>query len=179
MTFQAYTGSPGGRPFRAFLGEPPAFCLGGCPRGPPVSSSAHGSEVRKMESSSQEEREVRAARNQSLFRAVNEKLETLNEAFENLTGSGTIACECADITCVEMLDVEPREYDAVRAEPRHFIVVSGHVYPDVERVVRQFSPREGSPQPARTSTLAALPILRPALETSITLTLTFHIVRSR
>jgi len=90
-----------------------------------------------MESSSQEEREVRAARNQSLFRAVNEKLETLNEAFENLTGSGTIACECADITCVEMLDVEPREYDAVRAEPRHFIVVSGHVYPDVERVVRQ------------------------------------------
>jgi len=109
----------------------------------------------------------------------NEKLETLNEAFENLTGSGTIACECADITCVEMLDVEPREYDAVRAEPRHFIVVSGHVYPDVERVVRQFSPREGSPQPARTSTLAALPILRPALETSITLTLTFHIVRSR
>jgi hypothetical protein len=35
-----------------------------------------------MDSTSQQEREVRAARNQSLFRTVNERLEAVSEAFE-------------------------------------------------------------------------------------------------
>ena len=90
-----------------------------------------------MDSTSQQEREVRAARNESLFRAVNEKLETVNEAFERMTETFTIACECADVTCVEMIDIRPDEYDAVRAEPRHFVVRPGHIYLDVERVVRE------------------------------------------
>jgi 5-bromo-4-chloroindolyl phosphate hydrolysis protein len=90
-----------------------------------------------MESSSQQEREVRAARNQSIFRAVNEKLEAVNEAFERVTETFTIACECADINCVEMLDIRPEDYDAVRAEPRHFVVLRGHIYLDVERVIRE------------------------------------------
>ena len=46
-----------------------------------------------MEPSSQEEREVRAARNQSLFRAVNENIRTLNEAFAQITETFAIACE--------------------------------------------------------------------------------------
>ena len=90
-----------------------------------------------MESSATEEREVRAARNQSLFRAVNEKLETLNKAFENVTETFTIACECADTYCVQMLEINADEYRVVRAEPRQFVVLSGHVYPDVETVVRE------------------------------------------
>jgi hypothetical protein len=88
-----------------------------------------------MESSSEQEREVRAARNQSLFRAVNEKLEAMNEAFVQFTETFTIACECADLTCVEMLELNPDEYQAVRAEPRHFAVLPGHIYPEVEVVV--------------------------------------------
>jgi hypothetical protein len=90
-----------------------------------------------MQSSSQQEREVRAARNQSLFRAINKKLETLNDAFDELTESSTISCECADVICVEMLEINPDEYRAVRAEPRHFVVLAGHVYPEVETVVRE------------------------------------------
>ena len=91
-----------------------------------------------MESSSQQEREVRAARNESIFRAVNAKLETLNEAFEHVTESFVISCECADVTCVEMLEIDPDEYRAVRAEPRHFVVLAGHVLsPEVETVVRE------------------------------------------
>jgi hypothetical protein len=90
-----------------------------------------------MERSSENEREVRAARNQSLFRSINERMESLNEAFESLTSTFAIACECADVTCVEMLEIEPQEYEAVRAEPRHFAVRPGHVYPDVEIVVRE------------------------------------------
>ena len=88
-----------------------------------------------MESATHEEREARAARNQSLFRSINERIESLNEAFEHLTQTATIACECADTSCVEMIDVRPEEYEAVRGNPRHFVVRPGHVYPDVETVV--------------------------------------------
>jgi hypothetical protein len=90
-----------------------------------------------MNSHSQHEREARAARNQSLFRAVNERLEDLNHAFESVSDTFTIACECADTTCVEMVQIKSEEYEAVRAEPRHFVVCPDHVYPDVEVVVRE------------------------------------------
>jgi len=38
---------------------------------------------------------------------------------------------------VQMIDIRGEEYEAVRAKPRHFVVVSGHVYSDVEKVVRE------------------------------------------
>ena len=88
-----------------------------------------------MELHDQQEREVRAARNQALFRALNEKLKELNDSFASLTGRFTIACECADRTCIEMIEIRPDEYLAIRAEPRHFAVLPDHVYPDVETVV--------------------------------------------
>jgi 5-bromo-4-chloroindolyl phosphate hydrolysis protein len=88
-------------------------------------------------SDSQNEREVRAARNQALFRAVNRKLEEINREFEVMTETFTIACECADVGCLEMIDIRADEYEAVRAKPRHFVVAPGHIYPDVEKVVRE------------------------------------------
>ena len=90
-----------------------------------------------MEPATHEEREIRAARNQALFRAVNEKLATLNEAFAEVAGTFAVACECADTTCVEMIDVAPEEYRAVRTHPRRFVVRVGHVYPEVEVVVHE------------------------------------------
>jgi hypothetical protein len=84
----------------------------------------------------QQEREVRAARNQALFRAVNEQVKTVNEAFASITGTFAIACECADTGCIETLQISPDEYSEVRSNPRHFAVLSGHIYPDVEQVVR-------------------------------------------
>jgi len=80
-------------------------------------------------------REVRAARNQSLFRAVNERMAHLNEAFALATSDFVIACECANTTCIEMITILPDEYKAVRAEPRRFAVLPGHVYEDVENTV--------------------------------------------
>lgn len=90
-----------------------------------------------MDAGSQQEREVRAARNQALFRAVNEQIRTVNAAFSPLTETFTIACECADTTCTEMLEIETDKYLAVRADPRRFAVLPGHVYPDVEIVARE------------------------------------------
>jgi len=85
---------------------------------------------------SQHEREIRAARNQSLFRAVNEQI-------VDLTGGATdtfvIACECADTTCIETVEIDRDAYLAVRREPRRFVVRPGHIYPEVENVVADFS----------------------------------------
>jgi 5-bromo-4-chloroindolyl phosphate hydrolysis protein len=90
-----------------------------------------------VEADSQDERELRAARNQSMFRSVNEKLREINETFANATEEYVIACECADINCVQTLSIRGDEYMAIRANPRHFAVLHGHVYLDVEKVVRE------------------------------------------
>ena len=76
---------------------------------------------------------VRAARNQSLFRAINEELKVATHAVD--PESFTIACECADPACVETLEVEVERYAQIRADPTHFIVLPGHIYPEVERVI--------------------------------------------
>jgi hypothetical protein len=90
-----------------------------------------------LQTRDQEERELRAARNQSLFRAVNEKMRELNDAFSDVSETYAIACECADVSCVETLHIGMQEYLDVRENPIHFVVLRGHVYPDVETVVGQ------------------------------------------
>ena len=83
---------------------------------------------------STDEREVRAARNQAIFRALNEKIVEMNKRlgdFETLD----ISCECADVSCAELLSIGSEEYASVRRSPRTFAVLADHVFPDVERVV--------------------------------------------
>ena len=82
-------------------------------------------------------REARAAQNQSLFRAVNEKLKGVTENFRSFGGDQLVVCECADVSCVEQLELRPEEYEAVRGHPLHFVVLRDHVYPEVERIVRE------------------------------------------
>lgn len=90
-----------------------------------------------MAEGTQEEREIRAARNQSLFRAVNEKVRELNNAVAEWSQTQPIACECADLHCIEQIQISADSYEAVRAEPRRFVVLADHVVPDVEHVVRE------------------------------------------
>ena len=85
----------------------------------------------------QQEREIRAARNESLFRAVNEKVRELNETLATVTNRFMIACECADATCSETVEILPYEYLAVRANPRRFAVLPGHADSDVESVIHE------------------------------------------
>ena len=89
-----------------------------------------------MEPTSTEERQARAGRNQSLFRAMNEKLNEVNEPLARVTDTFVISCECADMSCIEMLDITPDDYRSVRADPHWFIVLPDHVYPEVESVIR-------------------------------------------
>jgi hypothetical protein len=84
-----------------------------------------------------DEREIRAARNQSMFREINERL-TRNDPVADMTGSHVIACECADPACVQTLAISQAQYEDVRREPRRFAVLPGHVYGEVELVVAEF-----------------------------------------
>lgn len=75
----------------------------------------------------------RLARNQALFREVNERLYELVTA-PTVTLLEFI-CECTDPNCVMSLSVAPGEYEAVRANSKRFIVARGHEVPEVEFVV--------------------------------------------
>ena len=78
---------------------------------------------------------VSAGRNQSLFRSINEKLKAVSDVFEERNGHHVLACECADLECIQTLEISPDGYRKVREDDRHFVVLEGHVYPDVERVI--------------------------------------------
>ena len=88
-----------------------------------------------MGSASNEEREIRAARNQALFRAVNDKMLELNESFGELIGTFAIACECSRIDCVELLEIPADAYRSIREQPRTFALLTAHIEQDVERVL--------------------------------------------
>ena len=90
-----------------------------------------------MEGNAVHEREVRAARNQSLFRAINEKIIDLSEAFAAFTGDFQIACECADTFCLDSLTITPEAYEEVRGQANRFVVLPGHIVPEIEDVVAE------------------------------------------
>jgi hypothetical protein len=76
-------------------------------------------------------RRERAAKNQSLFRQ-------LNEGIEDLSADGsfvTFVCECADNDCVERVHLTLEEYEQIRGDGNRFFVVVGHEVPEVEEVV--------------------------------------------
>ena len=83
------------------------------------------------------ERVERAARNEALFRAVNERLEDLAVTFQEIAGMGVFACECANLACVEQIEMTLDEYEAIRSDPNQFIVLPRHVDPDVETVTQE------------------------------------------
>ena len=82
----------------------------------------------------------RAAKNESLFREVNERILELQEEFEKKVGGtspdAAFICECSFLDCTERIELSLEEYAEVRAEPTHFAVTPGHVDPDHERIVR-------------------------------------------
>jgi len=77
----------------------------------------------------------RAARNEALFRRVNERVEELNEAFEPILDEAEFFCECADMDCMEKIRMTLPEYEALRDVSTQFVVRRGHLVPDEERVV--------------------------------------------
>ena len=81
--------------------------------------------------------EERAAKNEALFRSVNEEIERLGQVEP---GSGrhltAFVCECSDGTCAERVHLSIAEYEEVRSQSRWFAIYPGHVTRQIEHVVR-------------------------------------------
>ena len=69
-----------------------------------------------------DERTRRVARNQAMYRQVNERLEDLNDALGEISREFRVVCECADVTCMEQITLSRQAYERTRANPTQFIV---------------------------------------------------------
>lgn len=92
-------------------------------------------------------REARIAKNEVLFREVNERIRELAPA----DGSAEFLCECGDAGCAEPIELTLAQYESIRADAAHFFVRPGHEASDVEEVVRRedgflvVAKRDGTP----------------------------------
>lgn len=84
-----------------------------------------------------EERESRVGVNEALFRAVNERIERLNESFATLTDTFDVICECGNPGCVAQIRIARDAYERARTDARVFIVAPGHESLDIEDVIEE------------------------------------------
>ena len=82
-------------------------------------------------------RQERIARNESSFRAINERLERGLQQLPHSPDLHEFVCECGSRECTEMVTLTFDEYEAARVDPHYFVVRPGHVFPKVERIVEQ------------------------------------------
>jgi hypothetical protein len=78
------------------------------------------------------ERDARAAKNEAVFREVNERIADLT-AFED----GEFLCECGDGACLDPVSMSLRDYEHVRDDPTWFFIVPGHVISEAESIVEK------------------------------------------
>jgi hypothetical protein len=81
--------------------------------------------------------EARLARNEVMFRAINERIRELAVRFSEADDEAmAFLCECADETCLERVSMTAAQYDELRAIPARFVVIPGHeATPLVEKVL--------------------------------------------
>ena len=73
------------------------------------------------------------ARNEALFREVNERIAETAERFD--ADEASFICECADSACTVRVDVAMEDYEGVRKDGATFLLVPGHEDQRVESVV--------------------------------------------
>jgi hypothetical protein len=76
----------------------------------------------------------RVAANESVFRDVNDAIERGLWPGED-ESPVAFRCECASLQCNRLVELTPRAYEQVRANPRQFLVLCGHELPEVETIV--------------------------------------------
>jgi hypothetical protein len=84
-----------------------------------------------------EREEERRARNEALFREVNERISEVIAHMATAVPSERIEvlCECGSEDCIATLALTRTEYELVRSAPEQFVVIPGHEILHVEAVV--------------------------------------------
>jgi hypothetical protein len=78
-----------------------------------------------------EPRLTRLAKNEAVFRDVNERITEISQDFAPGSDSPVLIdgliCECSDPECLERIGpLTIREYKGIREDPTRFIIVAGH-----------------------------------------------------
>jgi len=79
------------------------------------------------------QRKHQIARNEALFREVNERVQEVSGG--RATETTEFVCECGDTDCTETIALRDGEYEQVRADPLLFAIVPGHEIAEVEELV--------------------------------------------
>jgi hypothetical protein len=81
-------------------------------------------------------REERLAKNEIIFRDVNERIKDSADA-EALRDDRDLGflCECSNVDCTLRLKLALDDYERARSDPSQFISALGHELPEIESVV--------------------------------------------
>jgi hypothetical protein len=85
--------------------------------------------------------EERAAKNESRFREINERIERSNEGFDFAFSVNTWICECSNETCAERLQLSVEDYEVIRSDGARFLVAPSdeHIWLEIERVTKRYA----------------------------------------
>jgi hypothetical protein len=78
----------------------------------------------------------RAARNEEIFRGINERIEEGAEQ-HGVETALPFHCECGRASCLDAVDIPPPVYERVASERYRFVLIPGHEDAAIERVVER------------------------------------------
>jgi hypothetical protein len=97
---------------------------------------------------------VSSARNQLLFREVNERI---REVLDSQEDSTEFLCECSRDDCTETILLSLEEYDRIRSSPNHFLAEPGHGLGRIVHQTDRFATVELTAEAVAAAQKAALP----------------------
>ena len=80
-------------------------------------------------------RDERLAKNETLFRDVNERVREISADAWDVSESVEFLCECVLTECLDRVSLTVQVYEEVRSNPTHFVLLPGHERTDIEFVV--------------------------------------------
>ena len=84
---------------------------------------------------------------EAAFRIANERMARWEE--RHAAGATELyLCECASQPCRDRVRLTREQYESVRSDPRRFLVVPGHVIPELETVVESYPRHEVIEKPS-------------------------------
>ncbi|CAA9474697.1 MAG: hypothetical protein AVDCRST_MAG69-337 [uncultured Solirubrobacteraceae bacterium] len=82
-----------------------------------------------------DQRAERIALNESRFRQINDGLRDDLAKLPSEPEAVPFVCECGSNACEGLIEVTLAEYEGIRANSRHFLVLPGHEIVEAERVL--------------------------------------------
>ena len=82
-------------------------------------------------------RQERLARNEALFREVNERVRAIATVHGRDAHVYEFFCECSNTDCTFQLRSTLSEYEAVRAHGDRFLIAPEHALPEIEVVIER------------------------------------------